>query len=257
MFEITPIREGGYDVYEDERSYLMPQGPSFRSVVLGKTGSGKTEVVSNMLCKGWLPTKKVFICAKVLDQPVYDAIVVHFMKALEDANKEIRKYNKKTENDEELEELEELALSDLIEFHDDPKQLPDPNDLDREKMPIFVFDDFLTEQKDHPIIEKFFTRGRPKNVSSIFLAQSLIEIPKLIRSNCDYFFIFGGIDDRALVEVKNMCGQGLDNSQFRKAYHYATRKTEDNLFPFMMVDKKTTNDALRFRRGFDELILRI
>ena len=58
--------------------------------------------------------------------------------------------------------------------------------LDREFQKIVIFDDFVTEKNQAPIV-KYFTCGRRRNCSSIYLSQSYFNTPKPIRLNCTHF----------------------------------------------------------------------
>ena len=56
-----------------------------------------------------------------------------------------------------------------------------------------VFDnmiaDMISNKKLHPIIAKFFIRGRKLNISLIFIAQYYFAVPKNIRLNSTHYFI--------------------------------------------------------------------
>ena len=49
--------------------------------------------------------------------------------------------------------------------------------------------DILSNKKLSLIVTEIFIRGRKLNISSVFIAQSYIQVPKDVRLNCTHFFI--------------------------------------------------------------------
>ena len=98
--------------------------------------------------------------------------------------------------------------------------------LDRESQKIVIFDDFVTEKNQTPIVE-YFTGGRYRDCSSIYLSQSYFNTPKPIRLNCTHFCI-GEFPTKH--ERNSICNElGVTREQ----YENATCK----LFSFLYVDK--------------------
>ena len=61
-------------------------------------------------------------------------------------------------------------------------------DVDSQK--IAIFDDMMCEKNQDEII-KYFIKGRHKNCSVIYLAQTYFGAPKKIRNNCSHICVFG------------------------------------------------------------------
>ena len=74
----------------------------------------------------------------------------------------------------------------IMETSSDMSSIQPLEALDRESQKIVIFDDFVTEKNQAPIV-KYFTCGRHRNCSSIYLSQSYFNTPKPIRLNCTHF----------------------------------------------------------------------
>jgi hypothetical protein len=253
--KIRPILEGE-KVIKDGRSPLVPQGPTFRAAIIGRTGSGKSQLVANMICRGWIPTTIVYLCLRAPDQSVYKAISSNIINAVAKENEAIAKRNAAL-SDSDSEEEGDIEPDEVLQIVTSPEQLPNIDNLHRDEPTLFIFDDFITEIKELPLIEQFFTRGRNAGASSVFLTQGFYEMPKLIRRNCEYFFLFGGLDDREIGQLHKNLGQGLSLKQFKSIYTWATKKTTQDTHPFLMIDFKTDKPPLKFRRGFDQLVINL
>ena len=60
------------------------------------------------------------------------------------------------------------------------------HELDDDNQKIGIFDDFLCEKNQKPLVQ-YFIAGRHKNCSVIYLSQSYYLTPKDIRLNCSHF----------------------------------------------------------------------
>ena len=63
------------------------------------------------------------------------------------------------------------------------------NDINNSGQKTVIFDDFVTEKNQKPLID-YFIQGRHKNCSVIYLSQSFYGRPKNIRLNCSHFCIY-------------------------------------------------------------------
>jgi hypothetical protein len=205
----------------------MPKGPCFRMIINGKSGSGKTELVMNMLKNGWIAFDQVFILAKNPDQKAFEKFI-----------EEVEKLREKNKIEEEL-----------VFMFTDPKELPKIEDLDKIKKTVLLIDDFICDKKSLPIIENYWMRSRYKRVSCIFLGQKFHAIPDMIRSNTDYFCIFPGLKPRALSTLYKDFDSDFTIDQFRKLYRTATAEAHQ----FFFIDTMTDKAPLKFRKGFDGL----
>jgi hypothetical protein len=141
----------------------------FRGLVIAPSGSGKSNFITNLItlfCKGKDGTfDNIYIFYKSRDEPLY--------QYLADKSK------------------------GLIEVYEDLKDLPPINELKPSNQTLIIFDDFITDVKEHPLISEYFIRGRKKGASILFLSQSYYNTPKIIRQNVNYCIILkiGGTRD--------------------------------------------------------------
>ena len=97
--------------------------------------------------------------------------------------------------------ISEEAGYPVIETSND--EIPSLNELNDDNQKIVVFDDFVCEKNQKPLIEfEYFIRSRHKNCRVIYLSQSYYLTPKDIRLNCSHFCIF---DSPSANETSKMC----------------------------------------------------
>jgi len=218
-----------FDVNEDEylnKHVLAPQWP-FRLLICGQTGSGKTNFLLNLIFH-YLYYNKIYIYAKDLSEKKYEMLQNFF--------------------DEVHRKLEE-KYSESIEiayFSSDKNDIVEVDDLDKEYQNLIIIDDFVTE-KDQNLIIDLFIRGRKKNTSVIYLTQSYFSTPKDIRLQCNYFAFFNISNHRQVLEIQKDHCSGVDKDTFLQYYNEATKEP----FNFLMIDKKTTNKSLVYRKNLD------
>ena len=101
---------------------------------------------------------------------------------------------------------------DVIEASND--EIMPVSEIDDESQKIVIFDDFVCEKNQKPLIE-YFIRGRHKNCSVIYLSQSYYLTPKDIRLNCSHFTIF---DSPSAPETNRMCKEvNVNKNKFLRA----------------------------------------
>ena len=146
-----------YDlVSESDSDYkrLLPYMPSntFRMLMCGPSGCGKTNTLMHMLYN-LLYFHKIYLFSKNLEQPKYRKLLETFRPISEEAGYQVRE-----ESNDEIVPLEEL-------------------DNDNKKNSTVIFDDFVCERNQKPLIQ-YFIGGRHKNCSVIYLSQSYYLTPK-------------------------------------------------------------------------------
>lgn len=151
---------------------LMPDR-CFRMLICGPSGSGKTNLLLDMIYR-LSYFDKIYLYAKNLEQTKYQ----HMMQTFEPISEEVSYPILEVSNDEIIPVTE----------------------MDNESQKIVIFDDFVCEKNQNPLIE-YFIRGRHKNCSVIYLSQSFYKTPKDIRLNCSHFCIydFPSINERNMI----------------------------------------------------------
>ena len=171
----------------------------FRMLICSPSGSGKTNMLMHMIYN-LLYYDKIYLYAKNLDQSKYQNLMKMFQPISEEAG------------------------YDVIEFSND--QIIPVSDLNDDNQKLVIFDDFVCEKNQKPLID-YFIRGRHKNASVMYLSQSYYSTPKDIRLNCSHFCIyeFPSANERALI-----C---RENSIPKELYVKATKQP----FSFIYIDK--------------------
>lgn len=161
---------------------------TIRCGIFGPSGCGKTNVLLTILMHK-KPLKSIYLCSRTGFQEKY--------KVLEDLVDECNKTNK-----------------NKISFtHVNVEKLSLPEEIESDS--IVIFDDILTEKQDG--IANYFTRGRHKNISCFYLAQSYCKIPKksCIRENFNFLILFRQ-DNINLRQIFNEHITGTTFEKFRK-----------------------------------------
>ena len=188
---------------------FMPND-TFRMLICGNSGSGKTNLLFHMLIQPLLYYDEIYLYAKNLEQEKYQNLI-----------------NK-------MNELSRGSDYNIMTVSND-KIIP-INDLDYEDNQKFViFDDYVCEKNQRQIVD-YFIQGRHKNCSVIYLSQSFYKTPRDIRLNCSHYCIYGFSSSRE----RNMISSelGVDKEKFKKA----TKKP----FSFLYVD----NPRKKVKRNF-------
>ena len=183
-----------------QRYSFMPKD-TFRMLIRGNSGSGKTNLLYHMLVEPLLYYDEIYLYAKSLDQEKYQNLM-----------------NK-------INEISKEAGYDVMTVSND-KIIP-INHLDYEdNQKLIIFDDYVCEKNQRQIVD-YFIQGRHKNCSIIYLSQSSYKRPRDIRLNCSHYCIYEFPSSRE----RNMISSelGVDKEKFKKA----TKKQ----YHFLYVDK--------------------
>lgn len=194
-----------------------------RMILTGTSGSGKTNclmrIIDQINC-----FDRIYLYARNLEEPLYK----YFTNALEEAEKT-------------------TGVSILVKSKD-ISTLPSVDDLDPKLNHLLIIDDMITEKSKYlERVAEYFTMGRKKYCSCIFLSQSYFRVPLLIRQNTDYFIFTKINTDRDLIFILKDFQLGVDDDEILRLYHEATK----NGFPnFLMIDIENSDPRYRFRHDF-------
>ena len=194
-----------YDVDKKNKKfkqlYLFMPNDTFRMLICGNSGSGKTNLLYHMLIKPLLYCDKIYLYAKNLEQEKYQNLMKEMNKASEEVGCNLM-------------EVSNAAIIPIT-------HLPYENN-----QKIIIFDDYVCEKNQREIVD-YFIQGRHKNCSVIYLSQSFYKTPRDIRLNCSHYCIY----DFPCSRERNMISLelGVEPEKFKKA----TKKP----FSFLYVDK--------------------
>eukprot|EP00732_Lithocolla_globosa_P006821 Lithocolla_globosa_v1_NODE_8202_length_851_cov_1.978643.p1 type:complete len:174 gc:universal NODE_8202_length_851_cov_1.978643:569-48(-) len=148
------------------KNKLAPQW-SFRMLIAGSSGSGKTNMVMNLILK-YLHYDKLFIYSKSIGQSKYQYLIKSITEVAESYDIPVKKVLYTGSSVQDVLELDEL----------------------NEKVQNLVLFDDLVMKKDQSLISEYYVASRHKNISCIYLSQSYFDTPKVIRLNSNYFAIY-------------------------------------------------------------------
>ena len=206
------------DIAENPNEHIHGIKLPFRMCVSAPSGSGKTNMVLNLL-KQFSAGKGTFhditICTRNKDEPLYNYL---------------------------------HSIAPEIVIKEGMSGLPILDKMDKKKNHLVVVDDLLLEKNQDPIVN-YYIRCRKLNCSIIYLSQSYFDIPSLIRKNCSYmvFLKIGGV--REIKDILRNFGLGVSKEQLMGMYDYAT----DEKFGCLLLDLEANIDK-KFRKNFDEYL---
>ena len=173
---------------------LLPR--HLRALIVGKSSSGKSTLLYNLLLKPWLDYDNLIVFGNSLHQSEYQIIKTGFEHGL--SKEQIANVFR---NQEQLLEAGISPFRAIAEytgpkdsnitpnFFTNCKLIPDPSELDPEKKNLLILDDcYLGKQNK---AEAYYSRGRHNNCDTIFLSQNYFRLPRqTIRENCNFLISF-------------------------------------------------------------------
>lgn len=198
---------------------------TFRMVITGETGSGKTNVCAQLVRKIGCFTK-VLLFAKDLEEPIY--------KYLVDTIKEIEK---------------ETGL-EVLKSSNDIEDLPEVHKLNKKENTLVIIDDMVNEKsRQLAKVTGYWTKGRHFNASSIFLTQTYFGTPGDIRKNSGYFVFTKLSTNRDFRRIGRDFESTQDEDLMDKMFQIAVR--DKGGFPhFLLIDVASNDPKLLFRADF-------
>ena len=173
---------------------LLPR--HLRALIVGKSSSGKSTLLYNLLLKPWLDYDNLIVFGNSLHQSEYQIIKTGFEHGL--SKEQIANVFR---NQEQLLEAGISPFRAIVEYTG-PKDsnitancfttwelIPDLSELYPEKKNLLILDDcYLGKQNK---AEAYYSRGRHNNCDTIFLSQNYFRLPRqTIRENCNFLILF-------------------------------------------------------------------
>src|SRR5882757_5796201 len=175
---------------------------SFRMLIVGKSGSGKTAILMRMLLEPeLLDYNKLFVFGRSLHQPEYKTLKSGFdnnlsKKHIIDILNHNNLINELEGNPENVAEVWGTELDDeekgniSCEFYENGTEVPDPKEFNKSDKNLIVFDDIMCDKNQSPAYN-FYTRGRHNNIDCIYISQNYYRLPRqTIRTNANFMIFF-------------------------------------------------------------------
>lgn len=249
--------------------------PSYVAGFVGKTGSGKSTALLNMLQeyqKSNTFDKFILFSPSSEDDPKYRVIdwdqvyngyeegtLKNIISQQVDDMKEWREFQKKKEVYDKfvrngyttagMSKTEKKILFSLI-GQDGAIEKP-YSTMDREPYICCVFDDLGSSDayshNPHNFMAAMACRCRHKNISMLHATQHLYQIPRAIRQQCGVMAIFKTKDQKLLKEIAKENSSNVSEDEFVALFEKATEGQHD----FFLCDFLTET----YRKNFDNLLL--
>jgi hypothetical protein len=193
-----------------------------RILLIGKSGSGKTSTLLELIHRMTSTFSKIIICVKNRSEPLYDYLSLKIP-------------------------------NDGLEFYEGIDNIPDVDefkDYDKNEQILIVFDDLVLDKKQEKI-EQYFIRGRKiaGGITSIYLSQNYFKTPKNIRLQCNYILLKKMSSLKDLNLILSDFNLGIDKKRMLELYKYATHDP----LSFLTIDIDNDEEN-RYRNGFLEII---
>ena len=198
---------------EDKKfKQLYPCMPSdtFRMLICGSSGSGKTNLLYHMIIDPLLYYDEIYLYARNLEQDKYKSLIKKMREMSHKFDYEILNVSK-----------DEITPVTEMDYEDNQK--------------LVIFDDYVCDKNQKQIID-YFIQGRHKNCSVIYLSQSFYKTPKDIRLNCSHYCLHESPSSREANRISSELG--VD----KEMYKAATKEP----YSFLYVDKPKKRIAKNF-----------
>ena len=190
----------------------------FRMLIVGSSGSGKTNTLLNLIYRMPETFQKVIVVTADKNEPLYNYL------------------SEKSGG--------EKAGVTIQNF--DEKGLPDLNEFSRESNTLLVLDDLVNRSpREQAPISEYYLRARKRGVSLVYISQSFYAVPKMIRNNLTHILLKQVTSSRNLTMISKECSIGIKKSVLNTMYKDAV-----NDGSFLLFDLE--NNQRPFRKGFDE-----
>lgn len=223
--------------YRQNPNPMALQHPA-RVLICGASGSGKTNVLMNLLLNPnvKIPVERIYLLAKHVDSegdPLYKLLQEHAAEIEEEL------FDTTGENHKVL-----IASNDI-------HQMPQFIDLDPRLQSILVIDDFLAESaKDMQPLDALIIAARKANCTVIFLAQLLTPVHTVVRSNLTYVIAFNTPKKTEIRQYHSDYASAIPNYEdFARMFNGVTTAPPLNgMKHSLLIDLQNDDEYTRYRQ---------
>jgi hypothetical protein len=212
----------------------------FRSYFIGASGSGKTNLLMNLLTrKGYY--KDWFDRLFIISPTASSGLDPSYQKVIEDT---------KYEQDKDLFFFEpnEEVLFNILEVQ---------KEEEKKNKTLVILDDVVSFKSfmNSKTLLQFFIMSRHYNISIFLLSQGWFCCPKTLRLNCSNIIYFKGSDVETETVATEFCPAGYSKKNFKKMIEHATEEA----YSFLYVDLNTPmhGKTPRYRKNLDKDLLKM
>lgn len=206
----------------------------FRLYIVGASGSGKTNLLLNMLTK------------KSMYKGYFDSILVLSPTARQlDESYKVLNLADECYFPPDTEVLE--TIMEVQQAHIEKKK-----GKEKSSKTLLILDDIISYKSfvNSPILLKFAVMSRHWNISMIILSQAYHRIPKSIRLQMSAIVYFKGSNKEQEVLSEDFCAPGQNKKEF---IGHINRATEDD-YSFLCIDLHKRIKDGRYRKNLTEAL---
>ena len=232
MFNFDCITEE--DIKEHNPNWLEIPDHSYRVLIVGGSGSGKTNALLNLITNKPYIDKK-FLCVKDSYEVKYQLLV-----------------NKREGTGLKYFNGSKVFIEYSNNIDDIYRNIEDSNPNKKRKI-LIVFDDMiadmLSNERINPIGSKLFIGGRKLDISLVFITQFYFAVPKNIRLNSIHYFVTKVQNKRELHKIAFNNSSDIDFQHFINLYKKCTSKP----YSFLVIETTLASDnSSYFRKNLSE-----
>jgi hypothetical protein len=192
----------------------------FRGVLIGSSGSGKTNLLLNIINQFSNTFNHIYIYTQAVE-PLYEY-------------------------------LESQLGTDLLTIKYSLNDCRTFKETDYYGSSLVIFDDQINE-KDQKCINELYIRGRKiaGGISLLYLTQSYFKVPKIIRLQCQYIFILKVSGVRDLKMILSEYSLSATKEQLTNMYEYSCNS--GTFGSFMLIDLVADQNKT-YRKNFTEYL---
>lgn len=222
------ITSNGDDPQYDYLPEPLPR-PPFRFLIIGSTGTGKTNLYLNLVTRFLLKPQPPLGDGSSIFSKIY------VFSASARFDKSFRIFEQLEEfNDPNKTHIEDTLDKELInEIINREKETED-------EQVLVIIDDFAGDKKalQDTILYDLYFRGRHNNISVIFNTQYPFQVPIAERNNSNFIALFAMKDADLSKIALELSTVKFDKDNFKKAFKMATAGERYN---FLLIDRVTGN----------------
>jgi len=182
----------------------------FRMLIVGCSGSGKTNTLLNLIHKMPDTFSQIVIVTACKDEPLYSYL-----------------YEKSGG------ERGGIKITEM-----DKEGLPDLKQFNKEENSLIVLDDLVNRsEKEQKPISEYYLRARKKGVSLVYISQSFFAVPKMIRNNLTHLLLKQVTSSRNLAMISKECSIGIKKNFVKTIPVYAVENIQPTIFQLIKNQK--------------------
>jgi hypothetical protein len=240
------------------KAKVLPEHP-FRAVVSGSSGSGKTQLILNLLTnkhyyKDYFDI--IFVLSPTAGEldDTYDAIKPKTKKenGKEPSAKQLATAIKKPQKETKVVFINQVKPEKLKKIMDINEQLIKSKGVENSPKLLLLYDDVVSDKKlmADGVFRHTFIASRHYNASVIICTQKYNEVPRVCRLQASAIMYFKGTESENGRIIDEFCPPSYNKKEFTQILHEATKEKYSFLFINCHDDIRT-----RYRKCLHSIIV--